>query len=203
MTLLNALIENARNVVFDVGCVLLTFEPERYVPLLVPGELGRKLPWELLYGSKAWEQLDQGVISEEGVALDTARRYGDESLWRQILPAVQRFNELMRPMPATELIPRLHAAGKRVYVLSNYGRDGFARTADRFQAIFSQMDGMVISSHELICKPDPRIYRILLERYGLDPHETVFIDDRPVNIEGARAAGMQGIVYTGMDALLK
>ena len=200
---MNARIENARNVVFDVGGVLLTFEPERYIPALIPGELGQKLPASLLYGTEAWDRLDEGTISEEGVALDAARRYGDESLWRQILPAVQRFYELMRPMPATELIPRLHAAGKRVYVLSNYGRDGFARTEKRFSTIFSQMDGMVISSRELICKPDPRIYRILLERYGLKPEETVFIDDRPVNIDGARAVGLQGIVYTGMDALLK
>ena len=61
---------------------------------------------------------------------------------------------------------------------------------------------MVISSRELISKPDPAIYRLLCSRYGLEPRECVFIDDRPVNVEAARAVGMQGIVYTGMDSLL-
>ena len=199
---MNALIENAKNVVFDVGCVLLAWEPEKYLPVLAPGAVNGRLTWDMLYGTPMWEGLDAGTVIEEEVARDAARRAGDESLWEQVLPAVQRFPELMRPLPPSELIPGLKQAGKRVFVLSNYGDDGFARTEERFSAIFSQMDGIVVSSREKICKPDPRIYRLLMERYGLLPGETVFIDDRPVNIEGARAVGMQGIVYTGMDAIL-
>ena len=69
--------------------------------------------------------------------------------------------------------------------------------------IFDRMDGIVVSGHEKISKPDERIYRLLLDRYGLKAEESVFIDDRPANIEAARRVGMQGIVYTGMDALMK
>ena len=199
---LNILIENAKNVVFDVGCVLLAWEPEKYLPILAPGAVNGRLAWDMLYGTPMWDKLDEGTVTEEEVARSAARQAGDESLWREVLPAVQRFPELMRVMPAASLIPQLHEMGKKVYVLSNYGPDGFARTEKRFSSVFSQMDGMVVSGRENICKPDPRIYRLLLERYGLKPDETVFIDDRPVNIEGARAVGMQGIVYTGMDALL-
>ncbi|MBQ9301437.1 MAG: HAD family phosphatase [Clostridia bacterium] len=199
---MNILIENAKNVVFDVGCVLLAWEPEKYLPVLAPGAVNGKLTWDMLYCTPMWDRLDEGMVREEEVARHAARRAGDESLWHQVMPAVQRFPELMRVLPAAELIPRLHEMGKKVYVLSNYGFDSFARTEKRFSAVFSQMDGMVISGREKICKPDPRVYRILLERYGLSPAETVFIDDRPVNIEGARSVGMQGIVYTGMDALL-
>lgn len=199
---MNTLIENAQNVVFDIGCVLLTFEPETYLPLTVPAELAAKMDWRLLYESDMWVALDGGTVTEEEVARDTARRYGDERVWQQILPAIQRFPEFMRPMPATELIPRLHALGKKVFALSNYGKEPFARTEQRFSALFSQMDGMVISGRERISKPDPAIYRLLCSRYGLKPEACVFVDDRPVNVEAARAVGMQGIVYTGLDSLI-
>lgn len=200
--LVNAIIENAKNVVFDIGCVLLTFEPETYLPLTVPAELAQRLDWHLLYDSPMWVALDAGTVTEEEVARDTARRYGDESVWPLILPAIQRFPEFMRPMPAVELIPQLHAQGKKVFALSNYGLEPFARTEKRFSAIFSQMDGMVISSREKISKPEPAIYQLLCSRYGLKPEECVFIDDRPVNAEAARRVGMQAIVYTGMESLL-
>lgn len=199
---MNAIIENAKNVVFDIGCVLLTFEPETYLPLTVPADLAQRLDWHLLYDSPMWVALDAGTVTEEEVARDTARRYGDESVWPLILPAIQRFPEFMRPMPAVELIPRLHAQGKKVFALSNYGLEPFARTEKRFSAIFSQMDGMVISSREKISKPEPAIYQLLCSRYGLKPEECVFIDDRPVNAEAARRVGMQAIVYTGMESLL-
>lgn len=200
--LVNAIIENAKNVVFDIGCVLLTFEPETYLPLTVPADLAQRLDWHLLYDSPMWVALDAGTVTEEEVARDTARRYGDESVWPLILPAIQRFPEFMRPMPAVELIPQLHAQGKKVFALSNYGLEPFARTERRFSAIFSQMDGMVISSREKISKPEPAIYQLLCSRYGLKPEECVFIDDRPVNAEAARRVGMQAIVYTGMESLL-
>ena len=199
---MNKLIENAKNVVFDVGCVLLGWEPEKYLPILAPGAVNGRLTWDMLYGTPEWEHLDDGVLTEEEVARSAARRAGDESLWPEVMPAIQRFQELMFVLPPADLIPQLHAMGKKVYVLSNYGYEPFARTEKRFASLFDQMDGMVISSRERLAKPDPRIYHVLLDRYGLTPAETVFIDDRPVNIEGARSVGMQGIVYTGMDALL-
>lgn len=198
---MNPLIASARSVVFDIGCVLLTFEPEAYLPALIPGQLDGRLTVDMLYGSEPWVQLDNGDVTEEEVARYAARQAGDESLWRQVLPGIQRFPELMRPMPAAELLPKLREMGKRIYALSNYGLEPFARTEARFPQIFGQMDGMVISSRERVSKPDPRIYRLLLTRYGLTPGECVFIDDRPVNVEAARAVGMQGIVYTGPECL--
>ncbi len=198
----NRLIENAKNVIFDVGCVLLLFEPENYIPLTVEGDLGLKLDPALVYGSDMWAKLDGGTASEEDVARDAARAYGDESLWPRILPAVQRFPEFMVRMPAADLLGPLHRMGKKLYVLSNYGKEPFARTEKRFSDIFAQMDGIMVSSRELVSKPDWRIYRRLMERYGLKAEECVFIDDRPENVAAARSMGMQGIVYTGIEVLI-
>ena len=198
---MHVLIENARNVVFDVGCVLLNFEPEKYIPLILEGELASRLKPSMLFETPMWDRLDEGTVSEEEVARDAAGRYGDPAVWPQILRVIQGFHAYMEPLPPAQLIPRLHAMGKRVYALSNYGLMSFARTEKRFADIFSQMDGMVISGREKVMKPDERIYRLLLERYHLVPEECVFIDDRPGNIAAAQKIGMKGIVYTGEDAL--
>ena len=60
---------------------------------------------------------------------------------------------------------------------------------------FKKAKGYVVSAYERLVKPQPEIYRLLLDRYGLKADECVFIDDYPVNIDGARAAGMNGIVF--------
>ena len=60
------------------------------------------------------------------------------------------------------------------------------------------MTQYVVSAFEKCMKPDPKIYRILLERFNLVPEQSVFIDDYPQNIEGARKMGMKGIVFTSV-----
>ena len=75
------------------------------------------------------------------------------------------------------------------------------RTRERFADVFKDVDGMIVSGFEHVLKPDPAIYHLLLDRYCLKAEECVFIDDRDVNIEAARAVGMKGIVYTGPEAL--
>ena len=199
---MNALIENARNVVLDAGNLLLTFEPEKYIPRILTGELARRLKPEMLFGTEMWPRLDEGTATEEETARYTARLYGDESVWPEVLRVIQGYQDHMEMLPLAGMIPQLHEMGKRVYLLSNYGVEPFTRAEKRFHALFSQLDGMVVSGFEKVLKPEPRIYRILLERYQLIPGECVFIDDRAENVEGARAVGMNGIVYTGPEAIL-
>lgn len=199
---MNALLQNAANVVFDVGQVLLRFEPEAFFPLILSAQERERLTIPMVIDTDMWVRLDEGTVTEEEVARYAARLAGDDSLYGAALRVIQRFPEYMEELPAAGLVPQLHAMGKKVYVLSNYGFHTFARTEKRFHSLFGQMDGMVISSREKLLKPDPRIYRALLDRYQLRPEECVFIDDRAENILGARKVGMQGIVYTGMDALL-
>ncbi len=198
---MNALISQSKNVIFDVGRVLLSFEPEAFIPRLLSPAAQGKLRAQDIFGNPLWPRLDEGTVTEEEVARSAARLAGDDNLWREALYAIQHFQEYMQMLPTCDLIPRLRALGKRVYVLSNYGIQPFARAEKRFSSVFSQMDGMVVSARERLIKPDIRIYRLLLDRYQLRPEESVFIDDRVENIEGARRAGIRGIVFTGMEAL--
>lgn len=199
---MNALLENARSVVFDVGQVLLRFEPDEFIPRMLPPGAARVLTKEVIFTCPTWSRIDEGTLSEEACARRECADIGVPELWPQALYVMQHYHEHMTVLPAAQLLPRLHAQGKRLYVLSNYGPDGFARSEARFADVFRQFDGMIISGREKLIKPDTAIYRLLLSRYGLNAAETVFIDDRAENIRAAQSAGMQGIVYQGMDSLM-
>ena len=198
---MNRLIEEARNVVFDVGQVLLSFEPEKILPIMLTEDEQKVLKIPPLFETKMWAELDRGVITDEEEAHYAARLAGDESLWPAVLRVTRGCYEHMDVLPAANLIPILKAQGKGVYILSNYNDKTFTRTRERFADVFKDVDGMIVSGFEHVLKPDPAIYHLLLDRYCLKAEECVFIDDRDVNIEAARAVGMKGIVYTGPEAL--
>jgi len=82
-------------------------------------------------------------------------------------------------------------------VLSNMSRE-FIDFLRRFP-VYGLFDGEVVSCEEHTVKPEPRIYEILLERYGLTPSETLFIDDREANIEAAAALGIHGFLFDHRD----
>ena len=82
-----------------------------------------------------------------------------------------------------------------LYALTNWSHETFPIARRRFQFL-ERFRGIVVSGEERAAKPDPRIYRTLLERYRLQPERTLFIDDVAANVDGARALGMEGVLYT-------
>ena len=107
--------------------------------------------------------------------------------------------DLQEPVrPTEELIGRLKEAGYRLYVLSNMSREfiDYLRTFP----VYGLFDGEVVSCEEGVVKPEPRIYELLLERFGLEPAETLFIDDRRVNLEAAAAFGIRTQHFDPKDA---
>lgn len=94
------------------------------------------------------------------------------------------------------LLAEVKAAGLRCFALSNMETQPFAIRLARFP-FMSWFDGHVISGLEGVAKPDPRIFQILLDRYGLAPEETAFTDDSPSNVEAARVLGINAVQYAG------
>ena len=143
-----------------------------------------------------WVEYDRGTRTLDEVAGDLCRLSGCDraTVDRYLQTAI----DLQRPVEATErLIGELKAAGYRLYVLSNMSRE-FIDYLRRFP-VYRQFDGEVVSCEERTVKPEPRIYEILLERYGLQAGETLFIDDRRVNIEAAEAQGIHGFHFDSHD----
>lgn len=198
---LNALILNAKNVVFDVGQVLLRFVPTEFLPKMFPKDIADKLMPPALFGGDLWLRMDRGDFSAEECARLITEKEGQPEMMAYELEFMLNFARQMSPLPPAGLLPELKKMGKKLYVISNYGVETFAATQAQFPEIFSQFDGMVISAHEKLIKPDPRIYQLLLDRYDLKAEECVFIDDLAANAQGARDVGMNAIHYTGPEAI--
>jgi 2-haloacid dehalogenase len=98
------------------------------------------------------------------------------------------------------ILDDLDRAGVPLYAITNFSAEKFIVAVDRFPFLRRFRD-TVVSAHERVLKPDPRIYNVLLERNALVAAETVFIDDSLKNVEGARAVGMHAIHFTTPQAL--
>ena len=92
-----------------------------------------------------------------------------------------------------ELLTQLKSEGYKLYGLTNWCSK-VHQTMAQFD-IFKLLDGSIISSDEKVLKPEPAIYQRLFDRFNLKPEECIFTDDRPLNIEGSRRMGMDGIVF--------
>ena len=186
----------AQVIVFDIGNVLLRFQPEKAC-LLLPEEIRADVQHAMFDsdgGLSRWAQLDLGVKSNMEIVSEIAAASGHPGCERHILQLLETFPQTMSPLPLSHLIAELKAMGKRVFALTNYPEPSLTRTVERF-AFFRHMDGMVVSSREKVMKPDERIYRILLDRYHLNAEDTLFIDDRLENIRAAEKLGIQGWHY--------
>jgi putative hydrolase of the HAD superfamily len=96
----------------------------------------------------------------------------------------------------------LKQRGLLTAIVSNMG-DTVHKRMQRELDWLSRFDVLVWSYHVGVAKPDPAIYRYVLEKLGTQPEETLFIDDRPVNVEAANALGMKGVVFTTVEKLCK
>ena len=93
-----------------------------------------------------------------------------------------------------QLLIRLKSEGYKLYGLTNWS-DTIYKGMDKFD-IFRLLDGWVISCEEHSIKPEKDIYLRLCEKYGLNPSECIFTDDRAINVEGAKAVGMYAVTFT-------
>jgi len=105
------------------------------------------------------------------------------------------------PIPGTaDLVWDLKRRGRPVYCITNFSVDKLNRARERFD-VLNAFDGIVISGEVRITKPNPAIYRRLLDDNGLKPQDTLFIDDVQKNVDGAKAVGMHAVRFIDADTL--
>ncbi|MBR3294112.1 MAG: HAD family phosphatase [Oscillospiraceae bacterium] len=184
-----------RNIVFDMGQVLLRFEPLLFMERLgVQGE-DRELLHREVFKSLEWARMDRGSLTDAEAAEIICRRV-PERLHEAVEKLVSFWD---RPILEIEgsfaLVEELKALGYKIFLLSNASlrqHDYWPRVpASRF------FDGTLISADVKLVKPQPEIYRLLFERFSLNPEECFFIDDAIGNVEGAFYCGMPGAVFHG------
>src|SRR3546814_14251389 len=93
-----------------------------------------------------------------------------------------------------DVVRELRASGVPLYLLTNMPTDVFAARHAKY-GVLQGFDGAVVSGDEGVLKPSPEIFQIVTSRFGLEPAETLFIDDSEPNVAGARAAGLQALPF--------
>ena len=190
----------AETVVFDVGNVLLRFDAEKVLCLL-PEDMRAPFRRALFDPCRLWHEFDRGLESNASIARRAAAAAGFAGQEERVLSLLALFPETMAPLPLYHLLPRLRAMGKRLYGLTNYPEPSFSITCRHFPALTEELQGIAVSSREKLFKTQPAFYRLLTERYDIDPRRALFIDDNADNIAAAQALGFSVWHYAGEDTL--
>lgn len=191
-----------RNIIFDMGGVLIRFEPDYFIARLgITGEDARMLH-RAVFRSADWVRMDRGTLTdEEGVERICSRL--PEHLHDAVEQLVCRweFPDILPMEGMAELIGELKAAGYDLYLLSN----AFARQPSYWHRIpgSEHFSNTLISADVKMVKPQREIYELALEKFGVKAEECVFIDDLPSNIEMGENCGIRGVVFHGDTAVLR
>lgn len=190
-----------RNIVFDMGQVLIRFDRDYFIERLgITGE-DKALLKRQVFLSLEWARMDRGSMTDAEAAQSVCKRL-PEHLHDAATKLVGMWDRPILPVEGMyELVQELKENGYGIYLLSNASlrqHDYWPRIeASRF------FDGTLVSADEGVVKPQPEIYRLLLERFHLKAEECFFIDDVPANIEGAFYCGIPGTVFHGDTGLLR
>lgn len=183
-----------KNIVFDMGNVLMNFEADRAVKEFFDTQEDRELIFKELF-SDDWVQGDLGYQTPSERADNVCKRL-PERLHESLRNCVNSMDDYVIPREDAHLFCEyLKKKEYPIYVLSNAGIEFY-----RFFLKFSELDffnGIVVSSDIHIIKPDPGIYQYLLKQYNLIPEECLFIDDLEANVKAARELGMHAVVFKG------
>ncbi|MBQ7767020.1 MAG: HAD family phosphatase [Lachnospiraceae bacterium] len=187
-----------KNIVFDVGMVLVDFKWRQVMESIgcTPEEI--ETIAAVMVNGPLWNELDRGVMEEEDViAQMVAQLPGLEEkawdFWNHIHLTIESFPY------AADWVRGFKEEGYHTFLLTNYPRSLYRNTAEQYFTFLPYVENVLVSSHEKMIKPDEAIYERLLEMFDLKAEETVFIDDRLVNIEGAERVGIKGIHFTNYE----
>ena len=186
-------------VIFDLGGVLIDWNPRHLYRKLFDDEAAMEHFLATICTSDWNEQQDAGRPVSEAVAELAAQ-------WPQQADLIRAFYDRWTEMvkgPMEETVAILAALRKRdtpLYALTNWSAETYPYVEHRYD-FMGWFKGIVVSGREKLKKPDPRIYHLILNRYGLDAPNTVFIDDNTANIAAAREVGLQAIPFTSAAAL--
>jgi putative hydrolase of the HAD superfamily len=183
-----------RPIVFDLGGVVVDWQPERLIAAAAADDATRARVRSDIFAHADWLDLDRGTL-EHG---DAVRRFAARSGLAE--PAVEallaRVAESLVPKADTlALLAELRATGHRLYFLSNMARTSFAHL-ERSYDFWQHFSGGVVSYRVRMLKPEAAIFEHLLREYGLRARDCVFVDDLQPNVDAAAALGFAGVRFT-------
>jgi 2-haloacid dehalogenase len=186
-------------VIFDLGGVLIDWDPRYLYRKLIADDAVME-DFLTRVCTNEWNELQD---AGRPLAEATAQLVAEHPECAELIAAYyDRWEEMVQGelSDSVRVLEDLHRAGVPLYALSNFAAETFRRARDLLPFLTLFRD-IVLSADHGLCKPDPRFYRILLDRHSIEPTEAVFVDDRPPNVEAARGLGMTGVDFRGAAAL--
>lgn len=190
-----------KNIVFDLGNVLLNFEPLNHVKSRINDDEKVKEVYEAIFLSEEWLMLDRGIITERE-AIDSITERNEE-LAELIELVMDNWYDILTPIEESfKILGELKEKGYKILFLSNFHMIAAEKVVTKYE-FKKHFHGGVFSYLENLLKPEKEIYLKLIEKYELVAEETIFIDDSKANIEMANKIGINGIVFKNPGQLRK
>jgi 2-haloacid dehalogenase len=187
-------------VVFDLGGVLIDWDPRHLYRKLFAGEEAAMEHFLATICTHEWNRCqDAGRSFIQGCQL-LKTEHPDKA---ELIDAyAARFGEMMAgPIAGSvEILSELKASGTALYGLTNFSAETYPVAFERFEFL-RWFRGIVVSGEVGVIKPDTRIFELLIERFAIDPDDTVYIDDVEANVIAARLFGIHSIQFTTAAAL--
>jgi 2-haloacid dehalogenase len=182
-------------VVFDLGGVLIDWDPRYLYRKLLDDEAAVEEFLATVCTPEWNAEQDRGRPFAEGVAELVERHPAHAAA---ITAYHERWPEMLDGAigGTVEVLAELRAAGVPVYALTNWSAETFGIARERFEFL-EWFDGVLVSGEERMIKPDPAIFRLLLDRFGLDPEASFYVDDSEPNVEAAGRLGFDAVRFTG------
>lgn len=190
-----------RHIVFDIGKVLIHYDPHIPFRRLIPDDERRQWffanicthEWNLEQDrGRAWHEAEALLIADYPDEAELIRSF--RTCWHEMVS--HHYED------SVAILERLIDEGRDVTMLTNFAADTFAEAKERFPFL-KKPRGVTVSGEIGLIKPDREIYEHHAEKFGLEPTATLFIDDSQKNVDGAKAAGWQAVLFTDAARLHK
>ncbi|MBU0769120.1 MAG: HAD family phosphatase [Proteobacteria bacterium] len=179
------------DIVFDIGNVILEWNPQKLLDSLFSCKTENKEAMENIIAHEDWQMLDKGTLSlEEAISRANDRCHIGVNKIRKLFEETPK--SLIPIQETVDVIMELSEKGYSLYVLSNMHKHSFEYLSGAYD-IWKHFSGIVISSHIKSIKPEPEIFEYLIGTYNLIPRNTVFLDDLKCNIAIAKKFGLNTI----------
>jgi putative hydrolase of the HAD superfamily len=192
--------EKYKNIVFDLGGVLIYWNSKEILNKLFGSDQNFSFDQVIdLYNSAHWGNWDRGTMTTEEVAQGVADRFDKE----KVLHLMRMAPSFLTPLEAgLDIFRQVKALGYKTYVLSNLAPECHHKILTESDFL-EEFDGHIFSYQVKAIKPEPEIYKALLDTYSLTAEECLFIDDLERNIVGAKNMGIEGIICKDHDFVLQ
>lgn len=192
---------NMKNIIFDFAGVIVQCPYNEFVKKAFPQLTGEENIFltDLIFQSELWHKYDKGLqyfeLQTQLCNLINSQSYIKCTI-EDIDRLIQAIKDLMTPMEDTLLlIKQLKDVGMKIYGLTNMPKEIFDHLIDQYE-IFKLFSGIVASSYTGLAKPEKFIYERVLTQYDLTANETIFLDDRSINLTSADSLGIHTILFT-------